>query len=80
MLSIVAIGRNEADHIERLTASIDALKSVCDFPVETIFIDSASSDASVEMARRYFDVVHELMDDPDLCASAGRYIGTLEAK
>jgi glycosyltransferase involved in cell wall biosynthesis len=80
VLSIVAIGRNEAENIARLADSIAQLRSFCKFPVETIFIDSASDDDSVRIARERFDVVHELLDDPDNCASAGRYIGTIEAK
>jgi glycosyltransferase involved in cell wall biosynthesis len=76
LLSIVIIGRNEAENIGRLAISIDALKSHCDFPVETIFIDSASEDDSVMQARKHFDQVHEILKAPDMCASAGRYFGT----
>ena len=50
MLSIVSIGKNEAENIPRLAASIEALKQLCDFPIETLFIDSASSDQSGETA------------------------------
>jgi glycosyltransferase involved in cell wall biosynthesis len=76
LLSIVIIGRNESENIGRLAGSISALKSHCDFPVETIFIDSASEDNSVIQARKHFDQVHEIIKDPDMCASAGRYLGT----
>lgn len=79
MLSLVAIGKNEAEHIERLVTSIRALQSHVGQPVETIYVDSASTDASVEIAARHFDKVVELESDPNLCASAGRYAGTLEA-
>ena len=80
MLSIVVIGRNEGSNLARLAASIKALKSVVPFPVETIFVDSASSDNSPAFARQHFDSVHELQDSPHLCASAGRFLGTLEAR
>jgi glycosyltransferase involved in cell wall biosynthesis len=80
MLSIVIIGRNEAEHLERLGHSVSALKSSCDFPVESIYVDSASSDSSVEIARRQFDRVEALVYSEHLCASAGRYVGTYEAK
>jgi glycosyltransferase involved in cell wall biosynthesis len=80
MLSIVLIGQNEAEHIPRLAASIEALKQACDFPIETLFIDSASSDQSGEIAGRYFDRVIDLMPNQRLCASAGRYVGTIEAR
>jgi len=80
MLSIVSIGKNEAENIPRLAASIEALKQLCDFPIETLFIDSASSDQSGEIAARYFDRVIGLVPSQRLCASAGRYVGTIEAR
>ncbi len=80
MLSIVVIGRNEAANLERLAKSIAALRESCDFPVESIFIDSASTDDSLEIARKNFDTVELLIDSEHLCASAGRYVGTCEAK
>lgn len=79
MLSIVVIGRNEAENLHRLIASIDAVKKAMPYPVETIFVDSASTDNSVAIAREYFDNVTALEDSPYLCASAGRFAGTLEA-
>jgi glycosyltransferase involved in cell wall biosynthesis len=79
MLSVVVIARNEAENLPRLAASLDALRSVVDYPIETIFVDSASTDDSVAHANALFDRVFELADSPRLCASAGRYIGTLEA-
>ena len=80
MLSIVVIGRNEAEHLEGLGKSIAALRESCDFPVESIFIDSASTDNSVPIAEQYFDCVELLNESKHLCASAGRYAGTCEAK
>jgi glycosyltransferase involved in cell wall biosynthesis len=80
MLSIVIIGRNEGENLRRLAASLQELRAVCEFPVETLFIDSASSDDSVDQAQLLFDRVIELQDSPQICASAGRYVGTIEAR
>ena len=80
MLTIVAIGRNEAENLSRLIHSIKALIAYCNFPIETVFVDSASQDDSVEIASAFFDVVCQLEADDNLCASAGRYVGTLEAE
>ena len=80
MLSVVIIGRNEAEHLERLGKSVAALQASCDFPVESIYIDSASTDGSLEIAQRQFDRTELLIDSKHLCASAGRYAGTCEAR
>lgn len=80
MLSVVAIGRNEGPNIARLARSLQALQSAVPFPVELIFVDSCSRDDSVAIATEYFDTVLELDDSPHLCASAGRFVGTLEAR
>jgi len=80
MLSIVIIGRNEVENISRLAASVEALVDQCAFPVESIFVDSASTDGSSIEAARYFDRVIELEPSSQLCASSGRYIGTIEAR
>jgi hypothetical protein len=75
LLSIVAIGRNEGANIARLGQSIESLRRVLVFPVEAIFVDSASTDDSVEQARDYFDCVAVLEESPMLCAAAGRAAG-----
>jgi glycosyltransferase involved in cell wall biosynthesis len=80
MLSVVVIGRNEADNLHRLAASLDALRAAVHYPVETIFVDSASTDKSVAYANQLFDRVLELAESDQLCASAGRYVGTIEAR
>ncbi len=80
MLSIVIIGRNEAENLPRLAVSLDELRRVCAFPIETLFVDSASTDESVAQANLLFDRVVELSDSPQICASAGRYVGTIEAR
>lgn len=80
LLSVVVIGRNESVNLPRLAASVERLKKVSDFPIQTIFVDSASEDDSVAVARKLFDEVFELIASPDLCASGGRHLGTLAAK
>jgi len=80
MLSVVVIGKNEAENLPRLADSIDALAGFCDFPIETLFIDSASTDGSLEIAKKRFDKVIELVQSDGLCASAGRYVGTIAAR
>jgi len=79
LLSLVVIGKNEAEHMPRLAKSVQALIDGCPFPVETIFVDSASTDDSVMHAVTFCDHVIELQPSGQLCASAGRSVGTLEA-
>lgn len=77
-LSICMIGRNQAAMLPRIKESFKAL-DIFDISYETIYVDSASSDNTAEEAREYFDKVVVLEDSPDLNASAGRYIGTLQS-
>ncbi|MEC9375431.1 MAG: glycosyltransferase [Pseudomonadota bacterium] len=79
MLSVVIIGRNESEHLLRLSNSINSLKDSCPFPIESIYIDSASTDMSSNIAKDQFDKIESLTFSEHLCASAGRYVGTCEA-
>ena len=63
-LAVVVIGRNEGD---RLGACLSALRD-CGAPL--IYVDSGSTDGSVELARRYATAVVEL--DPALPFTAAR--------
>lgn len=78
-VTIVAIGKNEASRLPHLVASIKRLSEARVLDIETIYVDSASTDSSVEIAKECFDRVLVLKDSPNLCAAAGRYIGTLAA-
>ena len=78
MLTICVIGRNEAKNLPRLISSLKPLEDL-PFPVETIFVDSDSSDSTAEIARTYFDKTYCLRESRNLCASAGRYFGTTKA-
>ena len=79
MLTVCVIGRNEARNIARMAAGLVALNGL-PFPVEIIFVDSASTDESAELARGCFDKVYVLEDSDHLSAAAGRYVGTLRAR
>lgn len=75
-LSVVVIGRNEAHNLERLFTSIFPLS---DLIADIIYVDSASTDNSVEIASKYCDYVIKLKDSKFLNASIGRNIGTKHA-
>ena len=80
MLSVVVIGKNEEENIPRTIESLKYLRGKAQFPVEYLFVDSASTDHSVDIARSFFDNVYTLEASDYLCASAGRYIGSLKAQ
>lgn len=72
-ISIIVIGKNESKNLSRLNASLEPLKNA--WSCETIFVDSASRDNSIEVARTFFDKVIQLSDSQHLNASAGRSVG-----
>jgi glycosyltransferase involved in cell wall biosynthesis len=74
-LTICVIGRNEGANLADCAKSLFSL-NLMGIELETIYIDSASSDESVPIARRYFDVVIELTASPHLNAGAARAVGT----
>ncbi len=78
-LSVCVIGRNEARNLRDCAASLAQLRQA-GLHVETMFIDSASTDKSVEIATEHFDVVVELHASPQLNAGAARAVGTKEAR
>ena len=80
LLSIVAIGRNEARNIEKLSTSISSLTNKLRPYTQTIFVDSASTDDTYKLATESFDEVYILEESPWLCAAAGRALGTLKAR
>jgi glycosyltransferase involved in cell wall biosynthesis len=79
VLSIIIIGKNEGANLPQVEQSVRALVDFCSFPVEVVYVDSASSDDSVRLARQFCDKVIELEESDRSCASAGRYIGTLNS-
>jgi glycosyltransferase involved in cell wall biosynthesis len=73
-LSIVIIARNEAKNIARGIESV--LKAVRHHPnAEILLVDSASDDATVEIARQYPISIMRLPADWFLSVGAGRLIG-----
>ncbi len=78
LLSVIIIGRNEGAGLRPLAASLQPLLS--QVGGETIYVDSASSDDSVAIARDCFDRTVELAPDQNLNASAGRFVGTRLAR
>lgn len=76
-ISIIVVGKNEEKNLDRLCLSLKCIADQWD--CETIFVDSASKDSSVEVAKKLFDKVIVLLDSPHLNASAGRNIGVTVA-
>jgi glycosyltransferase involved in cell wall biosynthesis len=77
-LTVCVIGRNEAANLPACAGSLGLL-GAAGLRVETIFVDSASTDDSAEVALRHFDIVLELEGSNQLNAGAARAIGTAEA-
>ncbi len=74
VVSVIIIGRNEEKHIGRCVRSVlkgTETYSDCD----VLFVDSASSDRSVEIAAQYPIRIVQLRPDWKLTSAAGRYIG-----
>ena len=76
LVSICVIGRNEGANLPQLFADLDSARNHFSGSTEVIFVDSASTDKSIDCARGYADVVIELQADPHLNASAARWAGT----
>lgn len=77
-LSIIVIGRNEADNLQRLFNSLTPLAK--SEGVEIIYVDSASTDSSIDIAKVFVSKVVRLGQSKNLSASAGRHVGTLVAR
>jgi glycosyltransferase involved in cell wall biosynthesis len=78
-LSVVLIARDQEWNIPRLVESV--LSETAALPdVEILLVDSASSDRTVELARRYPVHVVRLHAEQVLTAAAGRYVGYLRTK
>jgi glycosyltransferase involved in cell wall biosynthesis len=73
-LSVVLIARNQAWNIRRLIESVIKGTS-CASSVEIIFVDSASTDETVELARRYPVHIFRLKFGQRLSPAIGRYVG-----
>lgn len=74
-LSIVIIGKNADWSIGRLLNSI-MLNTPAQATSEIIYVDSASTDRTLEIVRGYPVKIVKLSSSYPLCASAGRFIGS----
>jgi glycosyltransferase involved in cell wall biosynthesis len=73
-LSVVLISKNQAWNISRLIESVlQATSSIGS--TEIILVDSASTDQTVEVAKRYPICILRLRPEHPLSPSAGRYVG-----
>lgn len=84
-LSVVVIARNEEKSIGKALAAVqNALKSATAAGViitsEVIFVDSASTDQTVAIARQYPVKIIELPKEWPLSAAAGNFCGYREAR
>jgi glycosyltransferase involved in cell wall biosynthesis len=73
-LSVVLISKNQAWNICRLIESILA-GTTCVSSKEVILVDSASTDATVTLAKEYPIRILRLQADQHLSPAAGRYVG-----
>ena len=73
-LSVVIIGRNEARRLPDLFASLPEGPGI-----EWLYIDSRSSDNSVDLALAFGAKVFLVDEDSVYAPGTGRYIGTIEA-
>lgn len=79
ILSIVVIGRNEGCRLTRCLESVVAIDPLPGGSVEIIYVDSASTDGSIEVARR-FGVKVIQVNPARPCASIGRNAGWRAAR
>jgi cellulose synthase/poly-beta-1,6-N-acetylglucosamine synthase-like glycosyltransferase len=78
MLSVVVIGRNEGARLVRCLESIGQMNPL-QGSVEVIYVDSGSTDGSLERATQ-FQVKVKRLESANPCAAAGRNAGWREAK
>lgn len=78
-LAIVIIGRNEERHLARCIRSV--LKGTQSFPdTQIVYVDSASTDRSIEIAKDFPIDIVRLKDAWFLSAAAGRYTGFYQSR
>jgi len=77
-LSVVIIGKNEANNICMcLDAVLDTTNGL---QTEIVYVDSCSTDGTLEAASKYDITIIRLRENWVLSAAAGRYIGTINTK
>lgn len=79
MISFVVIGRNESWRLEKCLSAIRRLAEIeLMQPYEIIYVDSQSTDGSVELAKQYADKFFLLTGECN--AAIGRNVGAKEAQ
>ena len=77
MISVIVIGKNEA---ERIGLCLKSIKDAMGFMLhEILYVDSRSQDQSAEIARRWGARCF-VLNTPDTTAGLGRLVGAKEAK
>ncbi len=78
-LAVVIIGRNEEHHLARCIRSV--FKGTRTMPgTQIVYVDSASTDRSIEIASQYPIDIVRLQNDWFLSAAAGRYAGFFQSE
>ena len=79
MITFIVIGRNESWRLERCLKAIrKTASSELKQPYEIIYVDSKSTDGSVELAQQYADRIFLITGE---CSAAiGRNVGAMEAR
>lgn len=72
-LSVIVIAKNEEERIGRCIESVVKLKRK--YNTEIIFVDSASTDKTVDIVSKYPVKIYQLNKSKYLNPSAGRYVG-----
>ena len=79
MISFIIIGRNEGWRLEKCLKSVKAIvQEELSVPSEILYVDSQSTDESIELAKKYADRTFLITGVYN--AAIGRNIGTKEAK
>ena len=79
MISFIVIGRNEGWRLEKCLSSVKSIAArELSVPYEVIYVDSQSTDDSIELSKKYADRIFLITG---ICnAAIGRNIGAKEAK
>jgi len=78
-LSVIIIGKNEENHIKRCIQSV--IKATFNLKgTQIIYVDSASTDRTIEIVKKFPITIIGLKPDWDLSPAAGRYIGYLNSR
>ena len=77
MISVIVIGKNEGSRLEQ--CFLHVRQALCTLSHELIYVDSRSTDNSVEIAKAHGARCY-LLEEEHTTAGLGRYVGTQEAR